>query len=143
MKPTRPQLALGLAALAVAVAGFFGGRLLKPEPTAGYAFDTDALAYEITMPKPGLSKGGFSGFGETAGLPGATLLSGKVASITPTEVVIEAADGTKSSLRLANPGGVRRIEAASRDALRPGASVVVLHENGSDEADAVLVVEAP
>jgi hypothetical protein len=116
---------------------------LKPDPTPGYAFDTDALAFETTTPKPGLSKGGFSGFGETAGLPAATLLSGKVASISATEVVIEAVDGTKTSLRLANPGGVRRIEAANRDAIRPGASIVVLHEAGSDEADAVLVVEAP
>jgi len=125
------------------VAGFFAGRLLKGDAAPGYAFDTDAAVYEATKPEPGLSKGGFSGFGETGGLPGYTLLSGTVASVTAQEVVIEAADGTRSTLRLANPGGVQRIEAAGVNALRAGVSVIVRHAEGSDEAEAVLIVETP
>jgi hypothetical protein len=117
--------------------------LLKPDPTPGYAFDVSAPAYEARLPEPGLSKGGFSGFGETNGLPGSTLLSGKVASITPTEIVIEAKDGTKSMIRITNPISVSRIEAANRDALKSGATVVLFPAKDSDEIASLLVVASP
>src|SRR5688572_24394263 len=140
---SKAQIALGLGAVVVIAAGFFAGRALKADPTPGYAFDTSSDVFEATGPEPGLTKGGFSGFGETAGLPGFTLLSGKVAAISSQELVLEAADGTQTKLRLANPGGVRRIEASSRDALRTGASVVVRHTEGSNEVEAVLILEVP
>ncbi len=139
-----PRLAVFvIAAIAVIVAGFFAGRMLKPDPTPGYTFDLSSPVYEGTLAPPGLTKGGFSGFGETAGLPGHTTLSGKVASISGQDVVIEAADGTKSTLRLTNPGSVTRIEAASRDALRTGATVILRQAAGSNEIDAVLVIASP
>jgi hypothetical protein len=143
MNPSRRRVALGAAVLIIVAAGFFGGRALRPDPAPGYAFDPSAAVYEPAAPKPALSRGGFSGFGETPGLPGRTLLSGKVTSVSPQELVIEAANGTTSTLQIANPNGVSRIEAATRNALVNGASVVVRHAEGSDRADAVLVVGGP
>jgi hypothetical protein len=143
MKPTLSTGIFALAAVAVIAIGFFAGRLLKPDPTPDYAFDLSAPAYEATLPEPGLSKGGFTGFGETNGLPGSTLLSGKVASITPTEIVIEAKDGTKSTIRITNPISVSRIEAANRDALKSGATVVLFPAKDSDEIASLLVVASP
>lgn len=143
MKP-EPRLAIVIvAAIAAVAAGFFAGRVLKPDPTPGYSFDLSSPVYEAALAQPGLTKGGFSGFGETAGLPGRTMLSGKVASVTAQEVVIEATDGTKSTLRLINPAAVSRIEAANRDALRPGATVILRQADASDEVDAVLVIASP
>lgn len=139
-----PRLAvLIVAALAVVAAGFVAGRMLKADPEPGYAFDASSPAYAATLAPAGLTKGGFSGFGETAGLPGQTMLSGKVASISGQDVVIEAADGTKTSLRLTNPASVHRIEAATRDALRTGATVILRQAPGSDQVDAVLVIASP
>jgi hypothetical protein len=140
----RPFLAVfALIGIAVVAGGFFAGRALKPEPTPGYAFDVSSPAYSAALPLPGLTKGGFSGFGETNGLPGSTLLSGKVESVTADGVVIEAADGTKTSVRLTNPISVTRIDAANRDALKNGATVVLRQAEGSDEVEAVLVVTPP
>ena len=140
MRPNPLHLGLGLGAVVVAALGFFVGRGLHPDPTPGFAFDSNSPVYEATAPDPVLTRGGFSGFGETTGLPGLTLLSGKVASITADEVVIEALDGTKSSVRLANPSAVRRFEEASRSALVNGATVVLRHASGSDEVEAILIV---
>jgi hypothetical protein len=140
MRPAPLQLGLAFGAIIIAAAGFFAGRTLHPDPTPGYAFDADSPAYEATAPHPALTEGGFSGFGETTGLPGLTLLSGRVTSVTAQEVVIEAPDGTKSSVKLANPGAVRRFEEASRTALINGATVVLRHAAGSDEVEAVLIV---
>ena len=143
MRHSTTQIGLGIGVLIIVVAGFFAGRALHPDPSSGFAFATDSPAYEATSPDPALTKGGFSGFGEITGLPGLTLLSGKVASVSAQEVVIEAADGTKSSVRLANPGAVRRFEAASQSALVSGATVVLRHAEDGDEVEAVLVVGDP
>src|SRR5687767_6794152 len=140
MTRTPPQLGLAFGAIVIAAAGFLAGRAFHPDPTPGYAFDTDSPAYHATAPDPALTRGGFSGFGETTGLPGLTLLSGKVASVIAQEAVIEAPDGTRSSVRLANPGAVRRFEEASRSALGNGVTVVLRHAAGSDEVEAVLIV---
>ena len=143
MKLNQMQLGLAVGAVVIVVAGFFAGRTLRPDPTPGYEFSRSADVYEATAPEPGLSKGGFSGFGKTSGLPGYTLLSGEVTSISPSEVVIEAADGTRSTIRLNNPDDVRRIENASRQELRSGVTVVVRHADGNSEAEAVLILETP
>ena len=137
------QAATILAAVIVVAAGFFGGRFVHSNGDAGFEFDLDAAVYDAALPEAGLSKGGFSGFGETPGLPGKTLLSGKVVSASGVEVVIEDANGSRSTIRLANPGGVKRIESAARSALTGGATVVLRHALGSDEVEAVLVVESP
>jgi hypothetical protein len=57
--------------------------------------------------------------------------------------VIQDSDGTKTSLRLGSPSNVTRIEAANRDMLRTGATVVVRQADGSDEVEAVLVLASP
>jgi hypothetical protein len=143
MKPNLTAAVFAVGAVVVVAAGFFGGRFVKPDPTPGYSFDLSSPAYAAALPQPGLTRGGFSGFGETNGLPGSTLLSGKVASVTPQQIVIEAADGTRSTFRITNPITVTRIEAANRDALKNGATVVLRKAEGSDEVEAVLVLAGP
>lgn len=143
MIPDATKIGFVAGAIVLAVAGFLAGSALRSDPTPGYAFEDDSSAYEVRTPDPALTRGGFTGFGEVTGLPGFTLLSGKVASITASEVVIEATDGTKSAVRLANPGIVSRFEAASRDALVNGATVVLRHAEGSDEVEAILIVRTP
>lgn len=140
----RIQLMAGVAAVVLLIAaGFLAGRSARPDATAGYTFEVDAAVYEATAPSAGLTKGGFSGFGETAGLSGTTMFGGFVKSISPNQLVIEAPDGTLTTVRLANPSRVRRIEATDRGAIRPGANVVILHKPDSSDADAVLVLEVP
>jgi hypothetical protein len=132
-----------VVAVVIVAAGLLAGRALKPDPTPGFAFDASSPAYDATTPSIGVTKGGFSGFGETSGLPGQTLLSGSVVSVSPTELVIQGTDGTKTSLRLGTPTNISRIQAANRDALRNGATVIVRQADGSDEVEAVLVLATP
>lgn len=132
-----------LAAVVVIAGGFLFGRSLKGGTEAGFAFDYDQPAYQVTGPAPALTSGGFSGFGETPGLSGLTQLSGRIVSVSPTQVTIEATNGAQTTLRLAEPRSLARIEAADRSRLRAGMTVIVRHEPGSNDAEAVLIVEQP
>jgi hypothetical protein len=145
MKRLKPAtLAFIAAAAVILVAGFFAGRSLHSSSAETFVFDLSAPVYEAGISAIAESKGGFTGFGETAGLSGRTVLSGRVVALAGPEVTLEDSSGTRHSVRLTTPvAAVSRIEAAGRDALRTGATVIVRHESGSDSADAVLILEAP
>jgi hypothetical protein len=87
----------------------------------------------------GLSKAGFSGFTE-GGAEGRTVISGRVISVTPDSITVEGQGGQRSTLRLSGQGQPRRLEAASKEAIRPGVTVIVRRDPGSDVAKAVLVI---
>ncbi len=144
MKFTTTHAVTALGAIVIVAAGVFSGRALNADRGEGFTFDTTGPAYEAGLPAAGLSKGGFSGFGETTGLEGNTQLSGKIVSVSAQEIVIESRNGLMSTFRLGGaPGGISRIDSSSRAALQAGLSVVVRHEDGSDVAEAVLILEAP
>ena len=137
-------VALIAAAALILVAGFFAGRALHSPSSETFAIDLSAPMYEAGVSDIAESKGGFTGFGETAGLSGRTVLSGRLIAVVGQNLTLEDASGTRHSMRLTTPvAAVNRIEPAGRDALRTGATVIVRHEPGSDTAEAVLVVESP
>ena len=131
------------AAAVVAAAGFFGGRGLHPGAERATGFDLQAAAYESPRQVAGFSRGGFSGFGELPGFYGRTVVAGRIVSAGATAIVIESAAGVRSTISITSGPSLRRIEAAGRDSLRPGASVVVRRQPASDTAVAVLVIEGP
>lgn len=127
----------------LAVAGFFAGRELRNDNGSAAAYDFKAPAYAPSDPIAGFSRGGFTGFGETPGLDGKTIIAGRVIELTGDSFTLESAAGVRSTVRLADEAPLRRIEAATAAALRPGANVIVRKQPGKDEAAAVLVVAAP
>jgi len=135
---TRTQVACLTATAALAVAAFFAGRGLHPGGSSVSPFDLDADAYEAPSAIAGLSKAGFSGFTE-GGAEGRTVISGRVISVTPDSITVES-HGGRSTLRLSGQGQPRRLEAASKEAIRPGVTVIVRRDPGSDVAKAVLVI---
>jgi hypothetical protein len=136
---TRTQVAWLTAVAVLAVAAFFSGRALHPEASSASAFDLDADAYQASSAIAGLSKAGFSGFTE-GGAEGRTVISGRVISVAPDSITVEGRGGERSTLRLSGQGQPRRLAAASKDAIRPGVTVIVKREPGSDIAKAVLVI---
>lgn len=132
-----------VAALAVAVVGFFAGRGLHSDGEEVSAFDFDAPAYGATKSIAGVTHGGFTGFGETPGLEGRTVVAGRVVAASADSLTVESQQGVRSTLRLSGGASLRRIEAAGREALRPGVTVVVRREAGSDEVAALLIVAEP
>ncbi len=144
MMTAYPKLALALAlAIAVLAGGFIGGRALKPAGETSFEFDLDSPAYEASLAEPGLSKGGFGGFGEDLGLEGATLLSGRITAISPEEITIELSRGTLQAVRVGETASVTQLEASSRDALSTGFTVVILTDAGEDTATAILIIAEP
>jgi len=139
--PARYAALAAVAALLLVGGGFLAGRALNTGDGTGFAFDSASPAYRSAAAPAVLSKGGFSGFGETDGLEGTTILSGRVVSAGAEAIVIESEDGAQATIRLAGSASMTQIEASSADALRPGAIVVIRHQPGSDEALAVLVLE--
>jgi hypothetical protein len=123
----------------LAAAAFLAGRALHPEAGAASAFDLDADAYEASSALAGLSKAGFSGFTES-GAEGRTVISGRVINVTAESITVEGRGGQRSTLRLSGQGQPRRLEAASRDAIRAGVTVIVRRDPGSGVAKAVLVI---
>ncbi len=145
MRQKQARLAGWLAAAAaVALLGFVAGRALRSESGAtAAAFDLDADAYAAAAIAPGLTKGGFSGFADVAGLDGRTTVAGRVDSITGEEVVLQTATG-RATLRLSGDGPLRQGEASSAAALRPGSTVAVrLAGPAGDAALAVLILSGP
>lgn len=136
---TRTQVAWLTATAALAVAAFLAGRALHPDANSVSAFDLDAEAYEASSAIAGLSKAGFSGFTE-GGAEGRTVISGHVISVTPDSITLEGQGGQRSTLRLSGQGQPRRLEAASKEAIRPGVTVIVRRDPGSNVAKAVLVI---
>lgn len=133
---------IGVAAV-IAVAAFFTGRELRPDTGASFDYNLAAPPFVAASPAAGLSKGGFSGFGETLGLDGKTVLSGKVTSVTSESLTLETPAGSSSTIKVTGAGPLRRIEASSVAALRPGVTVVIRMVPGSKEGAAVLIVAEP
>ncbi len=125
------------------LAGFWGGRALKPEAETAFEFDFDSPAYEASLANPALTKGGFSGFGEDLGMEGATLLSGRITAISSDEITIELGVGTKHTLQFGETASLTQLEASDRDVLRTGITVVVLTDAGEETATAILIVAEP
>ena len=126
------------AGIALVLVAFFAGHQLRPEPATAKAFDQDGPAYEVAKEAAGVSKGGFSGFGESPGPDGRTVVAGRVVSVNGDTVTVDSPSGQKSTIRLTGNGPLRRLEASSREALRPGMSVLVRRDG--NQAEAVLVV---
>ena len=127
----------------VLLAGFLGGRALKPDSDTTYRFDQDAPAYTAPLAVPALSKGGFSGFGAELGLEGATLLSGRVTAISADEITIELSLGTQHTFLLGEIASLSQLEADTVGVLEIGLTVVVVSGDGDDEAAAILIIEEP
>jgi hypothetical protein len=136
----QPWIWFGVGVI-VGVLGFVGGRALHTDPPAGAAFDYDAAAYEAAEPVAGFSKGGFSGFGELPGFEGRTVLGGRIVAIEGTTIAVESEAGVRSRVRVNDGALLRSLLPAGRDALRPGATLVVRRSDDAQTAEAILVVE--
>jgi hypothetical protein len=145
MRLTRTVKFAGWTALAIVVAvlAFVGGRELKPDEDPYYVFETDAAAYSDVGAIAAVSKGGFTGFGDLEGGDNRTVVAGRVVEVTPTSLVLESPNGSRTDLRLGPQPKLARLLPAGRDLLRPGAAVQVRKGDAADEAAAVLVVAQP
>lgn len=132
-----------ILAPAVASAAFLGGRELRPDAIATFDYDLEAPGYEAALPAAGLTNAGFSGFGAEGILDGETLVGGRVTSVRADSLTIETESGQSIPIRITGAGPLRRIEAASLTALRPGMTVVARTGPNSDEAEALLIVATP
>ena len=135
---SRWQAGWAVAGVIVAALGFVAGRGMNSEDVVAPAFDLEASSYDAPASAAGLSKGGFSGFGESEGATGRTVVAGKVVAVTGDSLTIESPSGQRSMVRLTSSQTLRRLEPATREALRPGASVLIRRDG--DSAQAVLVV---
>jgi hypothetical protein len=141
---TSRRLAAWTAIIVVAAAAtFLAGRSLRSTSETVSAFDLDASPYTEVDSAAGFSKGGFTGFGEAAGLDGRTTISGRISRFSDNELVLETAAGA-STVRLTGDQVLRQMEPSSLSALKPGATVAVrLTAPGSDQAKAVLLLSDP
>jgi hypothetical protein len=140
---TRGWALLAGVAVVVAAASFLGGRALgSGDSERGVTANLDSPSFAPAPGVAGTSRGGFSGFGEVAGMEGHTVVSGRIVSVSPAAIVVESPDGVRATLNLRAEDGLRRIEGAARDQLRPGMSVVVRPGEG-DAAAAILIVAQP
>jgi len=132
------------AALVIALAAFFVGGALRPEAAPHYVFDVSAPAYEANLGAiAARSPGGFTGFGELAGGDDRTVIGGRVVEVSSSLLTIETQQGARTTLRLGANPKLTRLEAGSRQLLKPGATVIVRRGDQQDEAAAVLVLSAP
>jgi hypothetical protein len=131
------RMAAGLVIVAVVIValGFFAGRSLRPQSGAAYTFDTAAPALEPVV-SAATSKAGFTGF--TEGADARTVISGRIVSASDSAITLQRPDGTTTTLRVTPQAPLRRLEAADRTAIRPGAQVLI-RRNG-DDATALLIL---
>jgi hypothetical protein len=132
-----------IAAAALGGVAFLGGRALRPAAEAGYAFEQDTPSYEAADSMAGLSRGGFSGWSETGGLEGLTVVTGRVVEATATGVTVEAPWGTRTTIRLTGDRPIQGLRAADQAALRPGATVTLRTAPDGDLVEAVLILAPP
>ncbi len=133
-----------IAAVAVGAAGFLIGRDLRAAETPAFAFETDASSYEAPKSLAGRSLGGFSGIDELSGNEGRVVLGGRVVEKTANSVTIETAWGATTTIRITGgQGPLRRLEAADRDALQRGATVLVRVGPGGQDAAGIFVLAPP
>jgi len=135
------RLAFLLAVAAVAALGFGAGWLAKGPGPAAFRFDASAAAYQAAGSPAGLSKGGFTGFAETGGLDGMTIVAGKVTSVAPGVLTLATASG-ESAVRLTGDDKVR-VLAPFTASPAAGVTAVVSLAPASDEARAVLLIIDP
>ena len=127
----------------IAIATFFAGRELRPDPVASFNYERDAPGYEAAVPDAGLSKGGFSGFGGDASLDGQTVVAGRVTAVGADSVTVETESGESVPVRVTASGPLHRIDPASLATLRPGMTVAVRTGATPEEAAGVLVLATP
>lgn len=138
----RPGMILWIAALGVvAAAGFFGGWLIKGGGSPDFPFDTKAPAYAAADVPGGRSRAGFTGFSDTGGLSGFTIVAGKVANVSPDTLTISTAAGT-DSIRLRGQEKLRILQPFA-SSIQTGTTVAITRKAGTEEAAAVLVVLDP
>jgi len=132
-----------LAAVGVAVAAFFAGSRLKPKEELHFVYDTEAVAFAEVAPIAATSRGGFTGL-EGMG-PGSTraVIAGRVVELAPGRIVLESADGVRTSVRFGPQPKLWRLEPGDRSLLVAGATVAVRKGEADDEAAAVLVLGGP
>jgi hypothetical protein len=138
---SRPRAAaLGLL-LAAAVAGaFFLGRGLRGGDEAVFGFEASAPTYYAPGPPGAVTRGGFSGFGTRGGLEGETFLSGRVVSFQAGSLLLQTEAGPMT-VRVEGERSLYGIERSAAAAVRPGAAVVVLTEDGRTAAALLIVAE--
>jgi hypothetical protein len=135
------RLALLLAAAAVAGLGFLAGWLVKGPGPSSHHFDASAAAYRPAGSPAGMSKGGFTGFGETGGLDGMTIVAGKVTSVGQGFLTL-ATEGGQNTVRLTGQDKVR-VLAPFTPSPPTGVIAVVALEPGSVDARGVLLIIDP
>jgi hypothetical protein len=135
------RLAFLLAAAAVAALGFAAGWLAKGPGPGVFHFDASAAAYQAAGSPAGLSKGGFTGFAETGGLDGMTIVAGKVTKVA-SGVLTLATSGGENTVRLSGEDKVR-VLAPFTASPPPGVTAVVSLVPASGEARAVLLIIDP
>jgi len=128
---------LGLAAI-TALLGVFAGRELKGGGPEAFAFDLRAPSYAAADALAGHSRAGFTGFAETGGLDGSTIVAGRVTAVGPDTITVATAAGS-SAIRLTGEQKLRVLQPIP-GALTAGMTLVILKKPGSSEAQAVLAV---
>lgn len=131
---------LALAVLAGA-GGVFLGRAIKGAGEPAFAFDTEAPAYSAADLPLGRSRAGFTGFAETGGLDGRTIVAGKVSSVTAESITLETSAGA-TTIRVTGEQKLRAL-VPYQVAIAPGTTVVIIKAAGSDEASSVLALLDP
>jgi hypothetical protein len=133
-----------VAAVVIAGLSFFIGGSLRPDEQPYYIFETAAAAYQQPVTIPATSRAGFTGFGEVDGTASRTVIAGRVVEVSQGAVVLEAPGGKRTSLRFGPQASIARLVEASREQIRPGATVAIrLDEDNQDSAAAVLIVSQP
>jgi hypothetical protein len=131
---------LGAVAI-VAVAGFLAGWAVKGGGKADFAFDTSAPVFTGADLPQGRSRAGFTGFNETGGLDGATIVAGKVTSVGTDSLALATAAGT-STIRITGEQKLRILQPYAAP-IPNGATVVVTRKATTDEAQSLLLILDP
>ncbi|HXH20578.1 MAG TPA: hypothetical protein VNN10_01020 [Dehalococcoidia bacterium] len=131
---------IAMAAL-VAALGVLAGRALRGSGGGTFDFDATAPAYSAADLPMARSRGGFTGFGETGGLDGSVLVSGRVSAAGPDSITLETSTG-RNVIRLSGEQKLRILR-PHQGSIAPGTTVAVLKKPGTDEAQAVLLLLNP
>ncbi len=130
-----------VAAIVVALVGALAGRALKGGGDPPFPFDASAPPYSGADLPTARSRAGFTGFNETGGLDGLTVVAGRVTAVTSDSISLDTSAGL-NVIRLSGDLKLRTLE-PYQGAIVPGTTVVVLKNPGTDQAKSVLLILDP
>ena len=130
----------GAGAILVAVLGFYIGGSLRPGEDPVYLFETDAPAFVTPTDIAATSPGGFTGFGETDGSNARVAIAGRIVEITDGGLVLEGAQGQRTSVSFSGEPPVLRLEGSDVDQLREGLNVALRLDDEGTTVESVLVL---